>query len=121
MSATAPVSSRWKIQGGSGILLLVQAVLFGLVPLTHARAEAQALHSAVHIEAERTSACVALHSDDNCLTCRFLSTFANPAKASTRNVAASPVRHLATSSDQAPFVYASRFPASQSRAPPLHS
>lgn len=118
---TVDASRDDRIRWGRGILLLVQAVLFALVPFADARFEGRALHSAVHIEAERDSACAPPHTQHTCITCRFLSMFSSPGVASARSGARSPVRSLATTAGRPAVITTSRFPSSQSRAPPFHS
>jgi len=117
----ADASRNGRIRWARGIVLLVQAVLLALVPLADARFESRALPSGVHVEAERDSACAPLHAQHTCLTCRLLTMASSPAATGARNSVRSPVRSFTTSSEQAAVIATSRFPASQSRAPPIPS
>jgi hypothetical protein len=118
---TANASRDGRIEWTRGMVLLVQAVLLALVPLADARFESRAIHSEVHVEAERDSACTPPHAQHSCLTCRFLTAFSSPPATNVKHPVRSWAHTLATSSDQSAIIATNRFSSSQSRAPPFHS
>src|SRR5437763_10452652 len=101
----------------AALLLVLQGIAGGVVPLAHA---AERFTAPAHIDAQRSSGCLVLHDELRCALCQFAAT-----QVTTQRPEA---RHVATPPAEPPYDFCSVAPTPDTqhlsappRAPPFRS
>lgn len=96
------------------LLLVLQALAGGAVPLAHA---SERLSAPAHIEAQHGAGCVALHDGLRCALCQFAGSQVSSQQVRTQDRAAATVERRPSEVDAAP-VRRPEHPTAPPRAPP---
>ena len=113
MIALTTTPNRWT-RRLAALLLVLQALAGGAVPLAHA---SERLSAPAHVEAQHGAGCVALHDGLRCALCQFAGSQVSSQQVRTQDRAAATVERRPSEVDAAP-VRRPEHPAAPPRAPP---
>ena len=100
MIAQTTTPNRWT-RRLAALLLVLQALAGGAVPLAHA---SERLSAPAHVEAQHGAGCVALHDGLRCPLCQFAGSQVSSQQVRTQSRAAATVERRPTPADAAPLV-----------------
>ncbi len=105
--------NRWT-RRLAALLLVLQALAGGAVPLAHA---SERLSAPAHVEAQHGAGCVALHDGLRCALCQFASSQVSSQQVRTQGRTAATVERRPSEVDATP-VRRPEHPTASPRAPP---